>query len=386
MLASLGRTLSFAVWLALAGCSVFDPSLVEERDGGPVPADGPIADAPPEDVPVVLGRGCTEPSRLPPTRPSADTAGEDGPEVVWVLREIDLQQGNDWMNIGFDLDNSCTSNILNGSCQPPNDGDPVLDGPFGLDNTFGEEIYPLVEDLDPGLEMSARDSQDSGLGAIVMRVRGWNGTANDNLVEVMLSQTVVGAPYTEGVEEPPPMETNDEFQGHPPGEPENRYIPTYDGNDWFWLRTDAFVANDLERPKLYDDAAYMRDGVLVFSLPDRAEIIFTSTTAGVAVRLTDSTATAQLSADLSRPELVTMAGRWSINDLLDTARALGVCDEDTEFRIFQRALDRHADVRSDPDDSEDLACNAISLGVTLVGYRARIAGMTDGPVLPNLCL
>ena len=359
------------VFGALAGCSVFDPSLVEQDAGA---SDGGQDGA-------TLGPRCTSASRRPPSRPGPETAGEDGPDVIWVLREIDLQQGNDWRDIGFDLDGYCTDDELYTSCLPPDDVDPQLDGFDGIDNTFGNELYPLVERLEPGLEEDAQTSQDNGLGAIIMRVRGWNGTANDNNVEVLMAQTVIGGPPEISPEE---ITINDAFHGYTADE--TRVLPRFDGNDWFLLRSDAFVIeSDLDTGRLVDDTAYVRDGTIVFSLPDRSEIIFSSTIAGVAVRLTDSINVAELSEDLSHPERVVLAGRWSINDLLDTARALGVCDEDPEFTIFRNAFEEVADIRSDPDESGAIPCNAVSVGVTLVGYGASIAGTTDGPTLPNNC-
>jgi hypothetical protein len=86
---------------------------------------------------------------------------------------------------------------------------------------------------------------------------------------------------------------------------------------------------------------------------------------------------------------ITVAGRWSIVDLLSTAENVGICRGSTEYNILEGKLNRIADVRREPwqpGDPTDLDCDALSLGVTFVGTRFRVAGLTEGADVVSQCL
>ena len=66
--------------------------------------------------------------------------------------------------------------------------------------------------------------------------------------------------------------------------------------------------------------------------------------------------------------------------------SIGVCPGDTEFTILQNALNNIADIRATPGTGgAGVTCDALSVGVTFQGYRARVAGLTPGQPLPNQC-
>jgi hypothetical protein len=163
--------------------------------------------------------------------------------------------------------------------------------------------------------------------------------------------------------------------------------PSWDGRDYAFLRTDSFVADDLDRPVIVDDQAYIRDRVLYARLPDRVDIFFPAEDVGVLVRITDAVAAATLSEDLMSLENVVVGGRWSINDLLLTAENVGICEGSSNYSILLDQLQRIADVRSNPDTGgPGVTCDALSLGVTFSGTRIRFGGLTDDRPLPNVCM
>lgn len=353
--------------LSLSSCIVYDPQLVG-RDGG--------RDTGPSD--------CT-PRRAPARPTTADSA--DVPEVAFGLRQVSLNQGSEWETIGFDLDGYCTGapDFLN-ECDIG--GPRARDGNDGIDNVFGQNLYPLVEAAVPGLEDMAVAAQEEGRGMPVLRIRQWNGTPNDPQVEIVIAQAVFGTSAEAPGGGAPAVTINSPIDftladGSP------LPLPSWNTEDYLWLRSDAFLAGDLEQPLIVDRTAYIVDGVFVARLPDRIDIIFPTDDLGVLVRLTNAVATGTLSPDGSTLSPVVVAGRWRIADLLSTAENIGLCRDgaDGRYALLENRLSDIADVLSMQPEPGDpvVPCDAVSIGVTFLGSRARIAATTPGLPLVNVC-
>jgi hypothetical protein len=361
--------------LGASGCIVYDPKLVEGGMDAGVVEDAGQFDA----GPVT--------SRQPPARPSTPDDGMDVGEVAFGLRMVLLDQGDDWREIGYDLDNRTTlAPAYDTECIPPGTPRPPADGNDGIDNVFGASLYPLVELTVPGLEMTAREAQETGFGLPVIRVTGWNGTPNDSRIRTVITTAVfTTSAQGAGPDTPPMVEVLGPRDVRIAGEPAPG--PAWDQQDWSWVRSDSYVGGDLTRPIISDDNGYVRDGVMVTRLPAGVDILFPAMDAGVLVRLTDAIATGVLDED-GNLSTVTVAGRWSIVDLLNTSENVGICRGTAQYNILEGQLNRVADLRRqplEPGDPTDLPCDALSLGVTFVGTRFRIAGLTEGAPLLNQC-
>jgi len=285
--------------------------------------------------------------------------------------------------IGFDLDDLCTDSTNRASeCMA---GQTELDGVDGIDNQFGAQLFPLVNVAVPGLEQHARDAQTAGNGLPVLRMRGWNGTMNDPLVDITITTAVYSTAGTGTTMAPALMSTDAMHPTLANGMP--LPAPTWDGQDWTWVRDDSFVAGNLEMPLVQDDQAYVTNGLIVARIPARIDIIFPTSTVGVLVRLTDAVAVGQLSSDGMMLNNVVVAGRWSEADLLSTAQNIGLCAGTPEYNILVSELARYADVRSTPPQPGDpvLPCDALSLGVGFTGFRMRIAGTATGLAILDEC-
>lgn len=350
-LGAIGTVLCAFAVASIAGCRVYDPALVQNDTPDAGPCD----------------------SRQPPPRPTV--ADGDGPEVSFGMRMVVMAQGDDWPRYGYDIDGLCTSAPqFDGECVPPGGVRAPADGAQGVDNVFGDEFFPLVALTTPDLESSSRNAQERGQGLPIVRVRGWNGTDDDPRIDIAVMQAVFGAPG--GDEEEPPA---------PPADPPSSR-PVWDGRDWFWVRDDAFLMADLERPLIRDDNAYVAGGVFVARLPDRVDIVFPADAYGVLVRITGASVTGRLSEDGLTMEDVIVSGRWAITDLLSTARNIGICDGSRDYELLEAQLDRIADVRSTVGSGgPGVECNAISIGVGFTGTRMRVAGTASGPALADLC-
>jgi hypothetical protein len=371
--------------LFLAGCRVFDASLIDPTiDAGEPDADATTDTGTPQVD--AGGESCPDgtPLRRPPTRPAEADSGDQ--TIVMGLREIRLRQmGDTWRDIGLDLDGLCTSTALSEvECQPPSDVGVQLDGNGGIDNAF-HSLFEVIDLVFPDLADTAGMVSEGGVGVVLLQIAGWNGTANDSRVDVLLTQSVAGTTGGPGDTEPPPVEFVD-YVPRVPGTETELPPPSWEGNDWLWAREETFFMGNFEQPRVRDTNAYIADRQLVVRLPDRVEIIFAGEDQGIRVLLSDAYAIGTFDETFMRISPMTVSGRWSVLDLLDTASSVNICAGDTEYDILQRKLDEVADVRVTPGTGgADVVCDAVSIGVTFEGYRVRLAGLEPGQPLPDGC-
>ena len=362
------RGLCAALVVVSTGCQVYDSSLLDSGvDGGRVDA-GP----------------CN--SRVPPARPSTPDAA-DTEEVIFGLRMVVLDQtdGDAWQRMGLDLDGLCTGPpAYETECLPPRRSQPPGDGDDGIDNTFGSDLFPLVDLAVMGLQSTARAAQEEGKLPAV-RIRQWNGMDDDPQVDV----TVTNAIYMvrDAGDGTPAAHRLEAFEPVDPMSGMRLPFPLWDGTDFAYFRVDTFFEGDLDRPLIRDDNAYVVDRWIVASLPARVEILFPADEVGVLVRLTDATAIGRISEDGLTLEDAVVSGRWAVLDLLSTAENIGVCRGTGQYDILTGQLDTIADIRAQPGTGGPTArCDAISLGVGFTGTRMHIGGLTMGPPVANICV
>ncbi len=236
----------------------------------------------------------------------------------------------------------------------------------------------------PDIGMTANESMTRGVGTLLVTIRRWNHQDNDPQIDVVVTQSVFGTPGTPdgGV----PDVAIDGSVGTLPDGGMLPY-PAWDGNDWFWARTDNFLGGDMSRPLVEDDNAYVANRQMVVTLPDGVQQILSSDAmAGLLVKMTDAHSVGTISADESRLTNAIVAGRWSLIDLLATSNSLGVCSGSIQFAILSAQLNRFADVRRTPGTGgPGVKCDAVSIGVEYTGYRGRVAGVALGRPLSDQC-
>lgn len=355
------RLIGLALACALGACAPRpDPRLLSGADGGSVLRAG----------------------RQPPARPTiADST--DGPIVAFGLREIFLDQGREAENIGLDIDGYVTvPSDLGGECD--NTSTRPVDGPDGIDNIVGSALYPLFETVSAGIEARWRTAADAGHDVVVVRITGWNGTPNDPRIDVAIASSVFCTAVDGPTGDEPPAvtirsPTDYELAGGAP-----LPAPVWDGGDWTWVREDGFLGGDPGMPVVRDELAYVVDGVFVARLPAPVELGLVDGMGGLLIRLTDATMFGALDT-IGAP--ITVTGRWSVTDILDTAGLLGICPGSAQAGLLAGQLNRVADVRSVAPAPEmpGLTCDALSVGMTFRSTRVRVAGVTPGRSLVDLC-
>ncbi|MBO6935189.1 MAG: hypothetical protein JJ863_09435 [Deltaproteobacteria bacterium] len=366
----------------VSGCRIYDEALVVDGDAM-VDTDG---GTPAQDC---------EPAG-PPSRPDVSDDGTgDETERFYVIRDLTLRQTENelWQRTGYDIDGICTySPTLTSECSNRTSSE---DGERGIDNVFGARLFPLFELTIANYQDSMQAMHEQGRNALALSIRGWNGEPDDSSVFVAAYTTVSATSEGAASDEPPtdPMfdATSRLSLGGSPA-PE----PTWDGRDWVWLREDSFVGVDAARPVISDDEAYVRDGRLVFSLPDRAEFMLFGVDVREGregelltsrVRLTDGVLTVALDTEGDALSAGVIAGRWPLDDILVTTREIGICETDPLADLLQTQLLGMSDLRDEPPTpGEPLrACNALSLGASFRASPVRFAGTAPGPQPIDVC-
>ncbi len=354
--------------LAIAGCDVFDPSLLDRVDGGDGGIDGGDADAGDGGGGDADSGGCG--SRARPERPPGEDTG--GMSLVRVLIDPDLDQGTGiWGEQGYDLDGRCSrSPDFDVECAPEPPIDPEDDGQDGIDNAFGHRLLPamLVLGLDPAM---VRARIASGDGVILIQVGGYNGEQDDPRVRAVVTQSAMG--HAAGAGDPVPTE--------PPVDAEP---PTFDsaGTDYFYPRDDGFLGGSPDTPRFADDGAFVIGGVLVIHVPDRHRLVLEQPDRSLVLGLTD----AILTVPLEGGSPATLAGRWPIEDALEANAWLGFCRGTLPYDRVQVLLDQRADLREVPGTGgPGVSCDAISVGIDFQVRKGRIAGIVPTPPLPTTC-
>ena len=242
-------------------------------------------------------------------------------------------------------------------------------------------MTPLLLAAEPGFEAESKRSQTLGLGAVLVRVTGWNGARDDARVSVTLAQSVFGTPKVGGAvpDASVPAGGVDYDAGVPP-------LPRWDGEDAWWGRADGFFNGDPSMPRTSDDNAWVADGTIVMRLPDRRDLVFSGAERGVQFRLTDATFTAHILEDGRTVDRAILAGRWAANDILDAIPFVGVCPGSDNYRLLENILGTSVDVRSAPGSGgPGVDCDALSVGLAFTGVRGTWAGTAPGIPLVNRC-
>jgi hypothetical protein len=417
---SRGGALVMALALAV-GCQVFDPDFLPVK-----PADPPRVDA--------GGAVCPNGSKRPPAAPDIADTSQPG-TLVFALKDVVLNN----VSASLNVDRICTSQTGEWGCLAPAELDRYLegetplvrqDGPLGEENQFAREVFPFVNgffDTDQGsLNITAQTAQAQGIGNPLIRIEGYNGEADDPRVTVVISQSVFMIAAAAGATMPPPvcvqeyadrggvphvpheddvvntanpaltecfgdeipkLEVEQEFNSNDIPIAITGFDPAWhEGRLWAWGRSDTFDRD--ARPLVMDDLAYVSDWTLVARLPDNVEIKMVGEGQAVVAKFTDAFAVAKLKPDLSgsEPNEVLVAGRWSMNALLETASSVGICPGSIAYNVARAQLEPRTDVRSARDQQgTEVNCDAYSFGITMTAHRANFGGIALGQPVPNAC-
>jgi hypothetical protein len=303
---------------------------------------------------------------VPPSAPSVKNAG-DTIEFTTAIRTIDLDEEDDDPRFGFDLDNKCSCTTDGSSCKRPAYVDAnkeICDDVRGLDNGTGVALA-RINALASGAISSILINEGTSQGAwsILIRVRNYSGTANDDRVSVALYET-------------PGMAT----------------APAWDGTDsWPISNTTVGSTGTVDEPANFDDKAYVHDGILVAHIP-KTKLLFRSTRLNLPLDLFDWTISAKIvpaNGDKWRLTEGTVAAKWSHPALFkglsefryDENLEKKLCRDDIIYLQVKNLFCSSTDILENPAAGESTECNAISFGMRFDTETAQL-GMVTAPLPP----
>jgi hypothetical protein len=373
-----GAVLSFAVGatgLWAYGCSIYDESLLLPGDDSG--SDAPRADAPPppadaSDAPAA------DPCMpvLPPARPTADDGAGDAGVVVAAIHTLDLgidSDGGAPPPLGYDLDNVCTCFVYPSgpgpeSCKPRVAGSTHCDEKGGRDNSGGELLQQFAQVSNM---LFSQDSINSKLNAgnygLLVRVRGYNGGANDTSVEVDMFISDGITPLADG----------------------GMGTPAWDGTD-VWTLDSASVIGVTGGigaiPNYFDTNAYVSNHVLVASVDFPLTLGASGQSNVVTLDLTGSVLSATLVPQGGTFALSNgiLAGRWTTSKLLASFAAVTdpftnqpICPGEPLYTNLKPMICKAADILGDPTVSDPTKlCDALSIGMGFTSEPAILGDVT----------
>ena len=317
-----------------------------------------------------------------PARPASSTSSpDDAVEVTFALRGFSLDQAGDrWERFGLDLDGFQTEDVAESAECVAENGNSIVDGNKGIDNSFGRSVLPTLDLALGCLEDNIALHQGQGEGTILVRVRNWNGEPDDASVDVAVFAAVDGTSLDD-VSDVEWGGSSDTVLFRAGGQllaPD----PIWDGNDYFFVDPEGLlVEGDLDRPTIGQGDAYIADDRIVVSLNNNAAFLFPTGLGSFSFALRGF-----LLADISEDrETLTkglLAGRTAAERLLGTLEPLGLCDDSVRGVVANLITD-NLDLRADPEigTSSDV-CSAMGVAFSFRGTRANIADQVAPASLP----
>lgn len=302
---------------------------------------------------------------VPPSKPSVKNAG-DTIEFTSAIRTIDLDEEDDDPRFGYDLDNKCSCTTDGPSCKRPayiDANKEICDDAQGLDNGTGVALA-RINTLASGAISSILINEGTTQGAwtLLIRVRNYSGSANDDRVSVAIYET--------------------------PG----MMAPAWNGTDsWPVSNSTVGSTGTVDEPLNFDDAAYVRDGILVAHIP-KTRLAFRSTRLNLPIDLFDLTVTAKIVEAASgsfRLTEGTVAAKWSHPALFkglsefryDENLEKKLCRDDIIYLQVKNLFCSSTDILENPGAGENAECNAISFGMRFDTEAAQL-GMVTAPLPP----
>jgi hypothetical protein len=375
----LGLLLASAAGFVGAHCSVYDTSLLAPEPSRPAPKGGVGWWSGPGD------RGCD--SARMPTPDDRPAPGSDKvlPPIYLAIQSTRLGSlsetgalDNDaWQEIGFDLDGVCTGvDTCEGDDSPPSCNPTVpqisTDGRVCRDNTFGRLEYAAA--LVPELSKTYGLNDDAFNCALcvgdynfLFRISGYNGEPNDDQVRVDLYPSP-------GLDKPLPWNCADpSWKTRPCFTPEQQFQITPDSMN------EPRGGPDLADAKIFDAAAYVREGYLIVRFPDDTHLWFPGYKALVVaypITLQKGIVAGKIQRD---PDGVwritdgTIGGRVKGTDLITGFRELGLCEADPNYSVMADFVNKNLDVLVDGRRDATATCDGMSLGIAFKAQQV-VAG------------
>ena len=379
ILLMLGATGALAVGCAISGFDLGNGDTAAAQGGG----SGATSSSGIGGSTSSVGGGSCVSDRWPdpPAMPGSDTSVS---EIVVAVRSVDFGE-EDLSNgptVGYDLDQRCTCAGDGDSCQEPAFATADhCDGPGGVDNAVAQ-LFAAASIFNSDLTSANQSARaESGAWTLLIRVRGYNGEANDDRVDV----TLLPSPGLDA-------------HGCAPG------VAAWDGNDAYPVDSTALIGTPttgpdtcnevtgltFEEARYRDSQAYVTEGRLVASLPD-ASLVLSGSNSQTSLKLVGGF----ISGDLSQQGTSwhinngVLAGRWRLEDFFVTLSTLTssddpICTDHPLYSALKNAICSYPDIGSTLG-GPSAPCDALSFGMGFEAEPAQLGIIWQGAGTLNNC-
>ena len=356
-----------------AGCTYYDTSLLApagSAGGGSAGAAGASGAA--GSAGAAGGGTCQRVA--PPNKPNVTGSGGTL-DLVLAMRSIwfkgDADAGHE--PVGYDIDRTCSCQGEGDSCQVPSwaTGD-HCDGPEGRDNAFGKLIDDMAAFSGVG-EFGVKEWNErlsNGEWGVLIRVRNYNGEADDDEVELAwyMAEKLWAATVLDGGAKAPPK---------------------WDGSDAWPVRDMNVIGGDIDKPASADSKAYVSGGVLVGMLPSG---LFQAAPSMQFI-LTDPYLTGRLVKGASGWELQEgqVAAVWQMTDVFEQFNYFTVLSQpmckgggNPFYDGVKQMICRHVDIFHDRGTPTS-PCDSLSVGMAFSAQQAKFGPLMPTEVPEKLC-
>lgn len=320
-------------------------------------ADGGSGEAAPPDPCGEIG--------FPPAPDRSTTNAADAIDVTLALRSVHTGTSAGTLvgpGLGLNLDRVCT-------CPGPAScagSSTFCDDAGGVDNE-GQQVFAQLESLAAAFDAGQffndglfNNALEKGQSGVLVRVRGYNGKADDAEVSVAIYSSL--------------------------GSVGN---PQWAGND-SWQVDDSYVkANNVDMP-LYEVPGWVSDYVLVASPRYIPILIGSSVAQPVKVTLESGHILGKLDVQggVVRALSGTLAGRWTASDFLQHLEGVPdpvqagqyLCGTGLTYSIIKGQVCGHRDLASNPDlDGKNTTCDAVSMAIGFDAFPAKLGVLATAP-------
>lgn len=344
-----------------------------------------------------------------PAPPATSDPGSNDVDFVVVARHLDFGEAVPAAEstVGYDLDNLCTCPEPPGCVEPAWATADHCDGPGGRDNAVARLFADFAVFSSSFSSETFTQSAEEGRGSVLIRVRDYNGQANDGQVTASLH--------------PSPGLKEDPCNGIDP-------LPLWDGSDR-WPVTASSLKHpggggaggaggagsggqggsggatggsggagggecglggyDIDDAEYVDQNAYVSNWTLVASLP-KAALLFPMGDEPVAIKLTAGFVTGRIEHQDGLWSLQDglLVGRWALADFLGSFGSMTsdgdpLCTDNPVYSMAKGLVCNYPDITSTIATPTTL-CDSISFGMAFQGPPAQIGAviqMVDAPVL-----
>jgi hypothetical protein len=302
----------------------------------------------------------------PPTLSSSagDASGDD---VTWAIDALFLGEtdwdGNRsqdaWKDIGYNLDGIVSTKLGSNHCKfvaGANKTTVQADGTDGIDNSFGKNITPFIDRLQPDPSIEVTKAVEDGDFTIMLRTRGLGPEADQKDVWAAL---YAGAEFGEK--------------------------PAWDGTDVWDVYKELLNNDDVESPKVVFENSYVSDHTWVSGSEGTVDLSVSIQGFEVTLRIINAIITMEMDSENSEVARGVISGVLETQSFIsELQKVAGSFDESlcegSLFDSIASQIRQSSDIMDDgTNGNPDITCNAISVGLGFTAKRVILGAAVDSP-------